>query len=61
VPARVIGRVTAAADGLSIRVGERVMSATIESLASSFHDAIPSIMARSAAAAGAADESFQDN
>ena len=61
VPARVIGRVTTAADGLSIRVGERVMRASVESLAASFHEAIPGIMARSAAAAGAADESFQDN
>jgi hypothetical protein len=55
----VIGRVTRAADGLSIRIGGRVLSATVESLASSYHDAIPAIMARAAAAA--ANESFQDD
>jgi hypothetical protein len=61
VPARVVGRVLRAEDGLSIRVGERVLHASIESLATSFHDAIPAIMSRPSAASGAAFDSIQDN
>jgi phosphoribosylformylglycinamidine synthase len=44
VPARVIGQVRAQSEGLTIRVGDRVMRAPLERLARAYHDAIPNIM-----------------
>ena len=44
VPARVIGQVRARKDGLTIRVGARVLRAPLERLARAYHDAIPGIM-----------------
>jgi phosphoribosylformylglycinamidine synthase II len=44
VPARVIGQVRAREEGLTIRIGERVLRAPLERLARAYHDAIPGIM-----------------
>ncbi len=44
VPARVIGRVTAAADGVEFVIGAVSARSAIEPLARSFHDTIPGIM-----------------
>ena len=44
VPARVIGRVRARENGLTIRIGERVIRAPLDRLAHAYHDAIPDIM-----------------
>jgi predicted transcriptional regulator len=40
----VIGQVRAQSEGLTIRVGDRVMRAPLERLARAYHDAIPNIM-----------------
>ena len=61
VPARVIGRVADAGEGFRVRVGDARFSVPVGTLADAYHSAIPSIMARSSAAAATADESFQDN
>jgi phosphoribosylformylglycinamidine (FGAM) synthase-like enzyme len=53
VPARVIGRVLAQSQSLSIRVGSRFVDAPLARLANAWHDAIPRIMSRSVAAAAA--------
>jgi phosphoribosylformylglycinamidine (FGAM) synthase-like enzyme len=44
VPARVIGQVRARENGLTIRVGERVIRAPLDRLVHAYHDAIPDIM-----------------
>ena len=44
VPARSIGRVTAAERGLTIRAGDRVLRSDVKSLADAYHGAIPRIM-----------------
>lgn len=44
LPARVIGTVVKAADGLTVRVGDQVVTAHTERMAAAFHDAIPQIM-----------------
>jgi phosphoribosylformylglycinamidine synthase len=44
VPARVIGQVRARENGLTIRIGERVIRAPLHVLAHAYHDAIPEIM-----------------
>ncbi|HEY8793604.1 MAG TPA: AIR synthase-related protein, partial [Gemmatimonadaceae bacterium] len=44
VPARVIGEVRARDEGLTIRIGERVLRAPLERLADAYHGAIPGIM-----------------
>jgi phosphoribosylformylglycinamidine synthase II len=49
VPARVIGQVRAREDGLTIRIGDRVVRASLDRLAHAYHDAIPDIMNASAA------------
>ena len=49
VPARVIGRVRAREEGLTIRIGERVIRTPLERLARAYHDAIPDIMNASVA------------
>jgi phosphoribosylformylglycinamidine synthase len=49
VPAHVIGQVRAREAGLTIRVGERVIRASLDRLAHAYHDAIPDIMNASAA------------
>ena len=54
VPARVIGRVGPAGGSLSIRLGARLIDAPVARLASAWHDAIPTIMSRSASATGVA-------
>jgi hypothetical protein len=46
VPARVVGTVTDAARGLSVRVGERMLRASIASLSDAYHHTIPRIMDR---------------
>jgi phosphoribosylformylglycinamidine synthase len=53
VPARVIGRTSAASSSLSIRAGSRKVEAPLARLAAAWHDAIPNIMTRSVAAAKA--------
>ena len=53
VPARVIGRVSARSATLSIAAGSRTFDAPLARLASAWHDAIPTIMSRSVAAAAA--------
>ncbi|HEX5581805.1 MAG TPA: phosphoribosylformylglycinamidine synthase subunit PurL, partial [Gemmatimonadaceae bacterium] len=57
VPAHRIGTVSDARDGLSITVGERVVSAPLDVLAAAYHDAIPAIMNRPALGAGATEAS----
>jgi phosphoribosylformylglycinamidine synthase len=54
VPARVIGRVGPVGGSLSIRLGARLIDAPLTRLASAWHDAIPTIMSRSASATGVA-------
>lgn len=49
VPARQIGTVTASAAGLSVQVGERAFTASIDTLAEAWHDAIPRAMQRAPA------------
>jgi phosphoribosylformylglycinamidine synthase subunit PurL len=49
VPARVIGRVTSA-DEMVISLGDRQLRAPLAELAAAYHDAIPAIMNRAAAA-----------
>ncbi|HEV7705069.1 MAG TPA: phosphoribosylformylglycinamidine synthase subunit PurL [Gemmatimonadaceae bacterium] len=44
VPARVIGQVRARESGLTIRIGERVIRAPLDTLAHAYHRAIPDIM-----------------
>jgi len=44
VPARVIGQVRARDEGLTIRIGERVLRTSLDRLAHAYHDAIPEIM-----------------
>ena len=44
VPARVIGLVAGAAAPLTIRVGDRVVAAPLDTLADAYHGAIPRIM-----------------
>ncbi|HEY8311087.1 MAG TPA: AIR synthase-related protein, partial [Gemmatimonadaceae bacterium] len=56
VPARRIGTVTALADGLRIRIGEKILSIGTEYIAEAYHTAIPRIMDTSAQSA-ATDES----
>jgi phosphoribosylformylglycinamidine synthase len=51
VPARRIGRVTAAKDGLRITVGERRLHATLDRLIDAYHEALPRAMSRAAAEA----------
>ena len=51
VPARVIGTVHAGASTLDIRVGPTRITAPLDRLARAWHDAIPTIMSRSPAAA----------
>jgi phosphoribosylformylglycinamidine synthase II len=46
VPARVIGRVTGANDGLTIQTGGSTLNATIPSLIDAYHEAIPRAMTR---------------
>ena len=53
VPAQVIGRVTAQSTVLSIRAGARQIDAPLARIAAAWHDAIPTIMTRSVAAAAA--------
>ncbi len=50
VPARSIGHVTGAANGLTIRVGDVAHTRAIDRLARAYHDAIPSIMNTAASA-----------
>jgi phosphoribosylformylglycinamidine synthase subunit PurL len=50
VPARAIGRVRASSPDLEIRAGDREMSVPLSSLVAAYHDAIPNIMGRAAAA-----------
>ncbi|MGQ0538621.1 MAG: phosphoribosylformylglycinamidine synthase subunit PurL [Gemmatimonadaceae bacterium] len=54
VPVHVIGRVTAADAPFAIRIGAHEYSAPIERLAAAYHDAIPNLMTRVAAASDAA-------
>jgi phosphoribosylformylglycinamidine synthase len=49
VPARVVGRVRPAADGLAVRVGGARWAAPVDRLAAAYHDAIPALMQRPAA------------
>jgi len=49
VPAQVIGAVTAAGEGLTITTAHGTCTATIDRLASAYHEAIPRAMARAAA------------
>jgi phosphoribosylformylglycinamidine synthase subunit PurL len=57
VPARVIGTVRPAADGLSIRLGEgSTLNVATEALVQAYHNAIPSIMSGSVAATAVAEE-----
>jgi phosphoribosylformylglycinamidine synthase len=49
VPARVIGRVRSREEGLTIRVGDRVIRTPLDSLVHAYHDAIPDIMNASVA------------
>ena len=49
VPARTIGSVRAAGDGLSITVGSRSIRASSAALSSAYHDAIPNAMSRAPA------------
>ena len=58
VPARVIGRVTAAEDGFSLRSASGALVADVAALAAAYHDAIPAIMGSSPAAVAAAGESI---
>ncbi|MDQ6926103.1 MAG: AIR synthase related protein, partial [Candidatus Eremiobacteraeota bacterium] len=51
VPATVIGRVTTAAEGFVVQVGESRWSASIDALARGYHETIPAAMAGPAAAA----------
>jgi phosphoribosylformylglycinamidine synthase len=51
VPARRIGTVRAGSSSLVMRVGGREITASLERLASAYHDAIPTIMTRPALAA----------
>jgi phosphoribosylformylglycinamidine synthase len=44
VPARVIGQVRAREEGITIRIGDRVIRAPLDRLAHAYHDAIPDIM-----------------
>jgi phosphoribosylformylglycinamidine synthase len=53
IPARVIGSVRAAHDGIVIRTGSRDLTSTTDACARAYHDAIPDRM-RAPAAAGAA-------
>jgi phosphoribosylformylglycinamidine synthase subunit PurL len=57
VPARVIGTVRPAADGLSIRMGDgSTVRVATEAMTQAYHDAIPSIMSGSVAATAVAEE-----
>jgi phosphoribosylformylglycinamidine synthase len=58
VPARVIGRVTAAEAGFTLRTAHGEVASAVDALAAAYHDAIPSIMDGSAAAVAAAEESI---
>ena len=58
VPARVVGRVTPAAEGFALRTGAGALVADVASLAAAYHDAIPSIMNGSPAAVAAAEASI---
>ena len=49
VPARVVGRVRPAGDGLTVRVGGEQWTAPIDRLAAAYHGAIPALMQRPAA------------
>ena len=49
VPARVIGQVTAADQGLTIAAAQGRCTSTIDRLATAYHEAIPRAMARAAA------------
>ena len=44
VPARRIGTVTPAADGLTVTGGDRTLRADVASLAAAYHDTLPGIM-----------------
>jgi hypothetical protein len=46
VPARVIGHVTGATDGLKISTGNTTLSAAVPTLVDAFHEAIPRAMSR---------------
>lgn len=56
VPARAIGRVTSRDAAFSIRVGAREFSVETTRLAAAFHEAIPRLMTRVAAAAASPDD-----
>ena len=49
VPAKVIGAVVAAADGLQISIGARALSISVARISSAYHEALPRAMARSVA------------
>jgi phosphoribosylformylglycinamidine synthase len=51
VPARVIGKVTAASEGLHITAGKTKLSARIATLSEAYHEALPRAMQRAAAEA----------
>jgi phosphoribosylformylglycinamidine synthase len=51
VPARVIGKVTAASEGLHITAGTTKLSARIATLSEAYHEALPRAMQRAAAEA----------
>ncbi len=55
VPARVVGRVTAAGTPLTIRIAAREFSGDTRRLAATFHEAIPRLMTRVATAAETPD------
>jgi phosphoribosylformylglycinamidine synthase len=57
VPAHVIGAVRPAANGLTLRVGDRGWTAEVRRLAAAFHDAIPGIMSQPAVQAPAGQAS----
>jgi phosphoribosylformylglycinamidine synthase len=55
-PARIIGTVRAAEDGLAIATRGATVRATLPRLAAAYHDAIPTLMARPVGAGAGADE-----
>ena len=57
MPARVIGAVRDAADGLAVRVGGERWTAPLAALADAYHGAIPRLMERAASVAATAGES----
>ncbi len=55
VPARTIGVVQPAADGITLKVGSRTVRANVAELAAAYHDAIPRAMRRAPAESVSAD------